>query len=137
MVRSLCGGSWPRTLGVLGSVLGDISGTVMINVLCSGMPCLQKSILGLVQGSACRIDVEFKTAQGQAYKRTAPVKAKSGDLEEVPLYTNKDDILGEASKQGALGSSTWRWRWPIACKAQCFCAPGAACVALRPNRRLH
>lgn len=64
---------------------------------------VQKNILGLVQGQSCRLDVEFKTDKGVAYKRTAPVKAKSGEVEEVPLYTNKDDILGEARSRARGG----------------------------------
>ncbi|KAG2493560.1 hypothetical protein HYH03_008374 [Edaphochlamys debaryana] len=54
-----------------------------------------KNILGLVQGAAARIDLEFKTERGQPYKKTASVKTKNGETEELPLYTNKDDILGE------------------------------------------
>ncbi|KXZ45685.1 hypothetical protein GPECTOR_51g670 [Gonium pectorale] len=54
-----------------------------------------KNILGLVQGAAARIDIEFKNERGQPYKKTASVKAKNGDTEELPLYTNKDDILGD------------------------------------------
>ncbi|PNW79418.1 hypothetical protein CHLRE_09g414200v5 [Chlamydomonas reinhardtii] len=54
-----------------------------------------KNILGLVQGATARIDLEFKNERGQPYKKTVPVKAKNGETEELPLYTNKDDILGE------------------------------------------
>jgi hypothetical protein len=62
---------------------------------CSLAP--QKNILGLVQGAAARIDLEFKTDKGQPYKKTAPVKGKTGEVEELPLFTNKDDLLGEVS----------------------------------------
>lgn len=55
---------------------------------------VQKSILGLVQGAACRVDLEFKDSEGRPYKKTATVKLKS-ETEELPLYTNKDDIYGE------------------------------------------
>ncbi|EFJ42180.1 hypothetical protein VOLCADRAFT_77226 [Volvox carteri f. nagariensis] len=54
-----------------------------------------KNILGLVQGAAARIDLEYKTQRGQPYKRTAPVKNKSGETEEIALFTNKDSIFGE------------------------------------------
>ncbi|GFR42844.1 hypothetical protein Agub_g3802 [Astrephomene gubernaculifera] len=54
-----------------------------------------KNILGLVQGATSRIDLEFKTDRGQPYKKTVPVKTKNGETEDLPLYTNKDDILGE------------------------------------------
>lgn len=57
----------------------------------------QKNILGLVQGAAARIDLEFKNERGQPYKKTASVKTKNGDTEELPLYTNKDNIHGEVN----------------------------------------
>ncbi len=56
---------------------------------------LQKNILGLVQGAAARIDLDLKTERGQPYKKTAPVKTKTGETEDIPLYTNKDNVLGE------------------------------------------
>ncbi|GIL50500.1 hypothetical protein Vafri_6639 [Volvox africanus] len=54
-----------------------------------------KNILGLVQGAAARIDLEFKNERGQPYKKTAPVKTKTGETEDINLFTNKDNILGE------------------------------------------
>lgn len=54
-----------------------------------------KNILGLVQGASARIDLEFKGDRGQPYKKTASVKGKNGETEDLPLYTNKDDIFGE------------------------------------------
>ena len=55
---------------------------------------VQKSILGLVQGASCRVDLEFKDSEGKPYQKTATVKLKT-ETEELPLFTNKDDILGE------------------------------------------
>lgn len=59
---------------------------------------LQKNILGLVQGASARIDLEFKGDRGQPYKKTASVKGKNGETEDLPLYTNKDDIFGEVRR---------------------------------------
>lgn len=56
---------------------------------------LQKNILGLVQGPPCRIDVDFKDEKGRRYHKTAVVKGKNGETEELPLYTNHDHIFGE------------------------------------------
>lgn len=61
-----------------------------------------KSILGLVSGASCRIDVDFKDDQGRPYKKTATVKVKN-ESEDLPLYTNKDDIFGEVGS-GVEGS---------------------------------
>mmetsp|Transcript_6816 Transcript_6816/g.15085 ORF Transcript_6816/g.15085 Transcript_6816/m.15085 type:complete len:321 (+) Transcript_6816:316-1278(+) len=54
-----------------------------------------KSILGLVQSAPCRLDIEFKDAEGRPYKKTAVVKGKNNETEELPLYTNKDSVVGE------------------------------------------
>lgn len=54
-----------------------------------------KNILGLVQGPPCRIDVDFKDEKGRRYHKTAVVKGKNGETEELPLYTNHDNIFGE------------------------------------------
>jgi hypothetical protein len=59
---------------------------------------LQKNILGLVQGAPCRIDVDFKDEKGHRYKKTAVVKGKNGETEELPLFTNHDAIVGEVSR---------------------------------------
>lgn len=72
-------------------------------MLCARVPVLtllvavllQKNILGLVQGPPCRIDVEFKDEKGRRYHKTAVVKGKNGETEELPLYTNHDNIYGE------------------------------------------
>ena len=56
---------------------------------------MQKNILGLVQGPPCRIDVDFKDEKGRRYHKTAVVKGKNGETEELPLYTNHDHIYGE------------------------------------------
>lgn len=56
---------------------------------------VQKNILGLVQGPPCRIDVDFKDEKGRRYHKTAVVKGKTGETEELPLYTNHDNIFGE------------------------------------------
>jgi hypothetical protein len=55
----------------------------------------QKSILGLVQSAPCRIDLEFKDAGGKPYSSLTTVKNKKGDAEEVPVYSNKDSVMGE------------------------------------------
>lgn len=63
---------------------------------------LQKNILGLVQGPPCRIDVDFKDEKGRRYHKTAVVKGKNGETEELPLYTNHDNIFGEVIEGQAL-----------------------------------
>ena len=62
---------------------------------CISSDPLQKSFLGLVQSAPCRIDIEFKDAQGRPYKDKATVKTKGTETEDLPLYTNKDDLIGE------------------------------------------
>eukprot|EP00878_Enallax_costatus_P002454 GHUV01002633.1.p1 GENE.GHUV01002633.1~~GHUV01002633.1.p1 ORF type:complete len:335 (+),score=99.67 GHUV01002633.1:291-1295(+) len=54
-----------------------------------------KNILGLVQGAPCRIDVDFKDEKGHRYRKTAVVKGKNGETEELPLFTNHDAVVGE------------------------------------------
>ncbi|MEW5305273.1 MAG: hypothetical protein WDW36_007826 [Sanguina aurantia] len=54
-----------------------------------------KSFMGLVSGATCRIEVEFKDEKGAAYKRTVLLKTKGNETEDIPLYTNKDNIMGE------------------------------------------
>ncbi len=58
-------------------------------------PHEQKSIFGLVAGAPCRVDIEFKDAEGRPHKQTAVVKGKANETEELPLYSNKDDLIGE------------------------------------------
>jgi hypothetical protein len=58
---------------------------------------LQNKIIGFVQGAYCRPDVEFKDERGHRYKKTAVVKGKSGETEELPLYTSNDTVQGEVS----------------------------------------
>eukprot|EP00798_Chlamydomonas_sp_ICE-L_P030628 gene30628-35640_t len=55
-----------------------------------------KSFLGLVQSAPARLEIEFKNADGTPYTKTAVVKSKGTETEEVPLFTNKDCIQGEA-----------------------------------------
>lgn len=62
-----------------------------------------RNILGLVQGAVCRIDVDFKDEAAKPYKKLAIVKSKANETEELPLYTNKDDILGEVKVASATG----------------------------------
>lgn len=64
-------------------------------VLSAVVTTAQKNILGLVQGPPCRIDVDFKDEKGRRYTKTAVVKGKNGETEELPLYTNHDNIYGE------------------------------------------
>jgi hypothetical protein len=54
-----------------------------------------KNILGLVQSAPCRIDVTFRDASGAEYTKTAVVKGKGVETEELPLYTNHDGVFGE------------------------------------------
>ena len=57
---------------------------------------MQKSLLGFVQAAPYRLDIEFKDADGKPYKKTTVVKnKKETDTEEVPVYANKDSIMGE------------------------------------------
>jgi hypothetical protein len=60
--------------------------------------------LGLVQSAPCRIDIEFRDALGKQYKKTATVKIKGTDTEELPLYSNKDDLIGEVIFQCTTSS---------------------------------
>jgi len=60
----------------------------------------QKKVLGSVQGAICRIDVDLRDARGARYTKTAIVKGKAGATEELPLYTNHEDIIGEVSWLG-------------------------------------
>lgn len=60
-----------------------------------GLKILQKSFLGLVQTAPCRIDIEFKDAEGRPFKKLLKMKSKTGAEEEIPLYTTKDDFHGE------------------------------------------
>jgi vacuolar protein sorting-associated protein 26 len=39
--------------------------------------------------------VDFKDEKGRRYHKTAVVKGKNGETEELPLYTNHDNIFGE------------------------------------------
>ncbi|KAJ9505457.1 hypothetical protein QJQ45_026137, partial [Haematococcus lacustris] len=56
-----------------------------------------KSLLGLVQAAPCRLDVEFKDAEGRPYKKTITVKSKKDETEEVPVFAHKDTVSGEVS----------------------------------------
>jgi vacuolar protein sorting-associated protein 26 len=56
---------------------------------------LQKNIIGFVQGATCRADIDFKDEKGHRYKKTAVVKGKNNETEELPLYTTNDSIFGE------------------------------------------
>lgn len=49
---------------------------------------------GFVGGQACSVQLEFKRADGQLVP-TVTVKTKKDDTETLPLYTNKDSVLGE------------------------------------------
>ncbi len=73
-------------------------------------PGAQKNILSLVQSAPCRLDIEFKDEAGKAYKRTATVKGKTGETEEMPLYSNKETICGEVqgrmAGEGGAGAPT-------------------------------
>ncbi len=92
----------------------------------------QKSILGLVQGAPCRIDVDFTDEKGQPYKKTAVVKAKGGETEELPLYTDHDSIFGHvsAAPDGALGPAvlaSTSWHTKTAKTAAVATQPVAQC----------
>eukprot|EP00955_Chlamydomonas_euryale_P051955 355021-Chlamydomonas_euryale.AAC.18 len=66
--------------------------------------CAQKKFLGLVQSAPCRVDVVFKDAEGKPYKKNVTVKAaKSDATEELPLYTNHEDVIGEVRLTPLLG----------------------------------
>ncbi|KAK9823987.1 hypothetical protein WJX72_006812 [[Myrmecia] bisecta] len=56
--------------------------------------------LGLGQGVSVQLD--FKPAEGQAV-RTATVKAKGNETEQLPLYTNRDTIAGEIKVSNVPG----------------------------------
>uniref|UniRef100_A0A7R9VN17 Vacuolar protein sorting-associated protein 26 n=1 Tax=Chlamydomonas euryale TaxID=1486919 RepID=A0A7R9VN17_9CHLO len=63
-----------------------------------------KKFLGLVQSAPCRVDVVFKDAEGKPYKKNVTVKAaKSDATEELPLYTNHEDVIGEVRLTPLLG----------------------------------
>lgn len=84
--------------GLLGRALTDWTTNSYI-LLCT----MQKNLLGLVQGAPCRIEFDYKDEQGSKHKQTALVKTKTNDSEELPLYTNKDSVMGEVR------------RWPSDC----------------------
>lgn len=66
------------------------------SLITAHVPCRsQKSFMGLVSGATCRVEVEFKDDKGAAYKRTVMLKTKGNETEDIPLYTNKDNIMGE------------------------------------------
>lgn len=48
-----------------------------------------------MQSAPYRIDLEFKDAEGKPYKNTTTVKSKKDVAEEVPVYANKETIMGE------------------------------------------
>lgn len=48
-----------------------------------------------MQGASCKIELQFQDAGGRPYKQTVTVKGKKDELEELPLYTNKDNVMGE------------------------------------------
>lgn len=64
--------------------------------------------MGLVQGASCRVDLEFKDSEGKPYQKTATVKLKT-ETEELPLFTNKDDILGEVGACTCSGGGIYIW----------------------------
>jgi hypothetical protein len=55
---------------------------------------VQKNILGLVQGSPCKIDVTFSGENDEPCNK-ATVKSKQNETEELPLFTNKQTVMGE------------------------------------------
>lgn len=94
----------------------------------------QKNLLGLVQGATARVDVEFRDARGARHTKTAVVKAKNGDTEELPLYTNHDDILGEVrgmsvGRQGVSLHALASMPPPPPHNAAAHCSRGTACAA--------
>lgn len=56
--------------------------------------------MGLVQGAPCKIEVDLKDATGGRYKPVALVKNKANDAEELPLYSDKDTVMGEVRLGG-------------------------------------
>jgi hypothetical protein len=50
--------------------------------------------------------VDFRDEKGHRYKKTAVVKGKNGETEELPLFTNHDAIVGEVSRGGDQ-AATW------------------------------
>lgn len=61
--------------------------------------------MGLVSGATCRVEVEFKDDKGAAYKRTVLLKTKGNETEDIPLYTNKDNIMGEVCDSSCVRNS--------------------------------
>ena len=59
---------------------------------------LQKGLFGgLALGANASVQLEFRRADRKPVK-AATIKGKSGETEQLPLYTNKDSIVGEASR---------------------------------------
>ena len=70
--------------------------------------CLQKGLFGgLALGTHATIQLEFKRADRKPVK-AATIKGKGTETEQLPLFTNKDSIVGEVRAQGQLlYSSCW------------------------------
>ena len=55
----------------------------------------QKGLFGgLALGTHATIQVEFKRADRKTVK-AATIKGKGSETEQLPLYTNKDSVVGE------------------------------------------
>ena len=96
-----------------------------------------KSILGLVQGAPCRIDVEFKDERGIPHRQKAVVKGKgTNETEELPLYTNHDSIFGEVC--AVLGVGWCGGRPARSCgDARVLAAAAAAATSKQRQARAH
>ena len=69
---------------------------------------LQKGLFGgLALGTHATIQLEFKRADRKPVK-AATIKGKGTETEQLPLFTNKDSIVGEVRAQGqVLNKSRW------------------------------
>lgn len=56
---------------------------------------MQKGLFGgLNLGANASVQLEFRRVDRKPVK-AATVKGKNGEIEQLPLYTNKDSIVGE------------------------------------------
>lgn len=58
---------------------------------------LQKGLFGgLTLGTYATVQLEFRRADRKPVK-AASIKGKGSETEQLPLYTNKDSVVGEVS----------------------------------------
>ena len=65
---------------------------------------MQKGLFGgLALGTYATVQLEFKRADRKPLK-AATVKGKGTESEQLPLYTNKDSVVGEVTCTNAINA---------------------------------